>query len=134
MHCRGKTPVVFDYNTPSATMAALIPHGCTLGLPRRDGSTNQTIAEDRIRIYEKQTKDLLLAEHVSKASEGGIWEQDQEHNQTDGKPLIECGADDVRQRIGQSPAMNQAHEQLLQRREDEQEEQVHQGMIERRPD
>src|ERR1700733_3354283 len=106
------------------------PHGSR----RRDGTTNQTIAESRIRIYEKQTKDLLLAEHVSKASEGGIWEQDQEHNQADGKPLIERGTDYVSQRIGQSPAMNQADEQLLERCEDEQEEQEHQGMVERRPD
>ena len=99
------------------------PHGCTLRLRRRGGTSNQTIADSRTRIYEKQTKDLLLAEHVSKASEGGIWEQDQEHKQADGKPLIDCGADDVRQRIGQGPAMNQADEQLLQRCEDEQEEQ-----------
>src|SRR5271167_823246 len=106
------------------------PHGSR----RREGTTSETIADSRTRIYEKQTKDLLLAEHVSKASEGGIWEQDQEHNEADGKPLIECGADDVSQRIGQSPAMNQAHDQLLQRCEDEQQDQEHQGMIERRPD
>jgi hypothetical protein len=81
------------------------PHGSR----RRDGTTNQTIADSRTGIYEKQTKDLLLAEHVSKAREGGIWEQDQEHDEADGKPLIECGANDVSQRIGQSPPMNQAH-------------------------
>ena len=41
------------------------------------------------RIYEKQTKDLLLAEHVSKASEGVNMGAGDRKNitQADGKPL-----------------------------------------------
>ena len=48
---------MIDYGATPVTASAWL----TLGLPRRDGTTNQTIAESRIRIYEKQTKDLLLA-------------------------------------------------------------------------
>ena len=80
----------------------------TMGLSRRDGTIGQSIANSGagVSVHKKQPKDLPLAQNVSQAGEGGIWDQDQKHDEADGKPLKKSRADDVSKRVGQCPAMN----------------------------
>src|SRR5277367_2343234 len=51
----------------------------------RHAGTDQAITNSDVRrpIYKKQPKDLLLAKHVSKTGERGIWDQYQKHDEAD---------------------------------------------------